>query len=193
MHRIRADAAPHCSKKTPESRVRWSQELFQSSATARGDCGEFAVPRRLLCGWATPLLLHGAERLVECGAKRAVDRHHLTRRLHLTPEEAIGARELIKWEARQLHHDVVERRFKRGHCCPGHRVRDLAQGAANGDLRRHARDRIPRRLARQRRAAADTRVHLNHHVVAVVGREGELHVAATLHAECADDVKRGAA
>ena len=193
MHRIRADAAPHCRKQSPESRVGWSQKLLEASTAARRNCSELAAPRRLFRCWTTPLLLHRAKRLVQCGTEGAIDRHHFARRLHLTTEQSICTRKLVEREAWQLHHDVVERRLKRRNRRPRHRVRNLAQRATDRDLRRDARDRVPRGLARKRRAAADSRVHLNHHVIAVVRRECELHVAPSLDAERADDVERGAA
>ena len=159
----------------------------------RDDRRELRLPRGLLRRWATPRLLHRTQGFVQCSTKGAIDRHHLACRLHLTAEQAIGARELVEREARQFHHDVVEGGLKGGDGGARDGVRDLAQRATDGDLRRDARDRISGRLAGECRAAADTRVHLDHHVLGVVGREGQLHVAAPLHTEGANDVERGGA
>ncbi len=138
-------------------------------------------------------LLEPAKRLVERRAEGPVDGHHLAGRLHLAAERPVGARELVEREARQLDHHVVERRLEGGDCRAGHHVRDLGQPAADGDLGRDPGDRVARRLRRQRRRARDPRVDLDDGVLGRVGRQGELDVAAALHAERPDDRQGGAA
>ena len=154
---------------------------------------ELRLPRGLLSCWAAPRLFHGAQCLVQCGTEGSINRHHLAGRLHLAAEQTISARELVEWEARQFHHDVVEGGLEGGNGGARDGVRDLAQRATNGDLGRHTGNRIPGRLAGERRATADARVHLDHHILGVVGREGQLHVAAPLDTEGANDVERGGA
>ena len=158
-----------------------------------GQIVERGAPGRVLGQEARAGLLEAAQRLVERGAEGAVDGHHLAGRLHLRAEPPIGGRELVEREARQLDHDVVERGLEGGHRRPGDRVGDLGEPPADRDLRRHARDGVAGRLGGERRRAADARVDLDDRVVARVGRERELDVAAALDAERPDDGQRRAA
>ena len=138
-------------------------------------------------------LLEAAQRLVERRAEGAVDGHHLAGRLHLAAERAVGGRELVEREARQLDDDVVERRLEGGDRRAGDDVGDLGQPPPDGDLGRDPRDRVAGRLAGERRRARHARVDLDHRVLGRVGRERELDVAAALDAERADDRERRAA
>ena len=150
-------------------------------------------PGRVLGQRPDARLLEPAQRLVQRRPEGPVDRHHLARRLHLAAERPVGAGELVEREARQLDHDVVERRLERGHGRAGHDVRDLGEAAPDGDLRRDPGDRVAGRLRGERRRARDARVDLDHRVLGRVGRERELDVAAALDPERADDRQRGAA
>ena len=116
----------------------------------RGSPG--SAPRRVLRERAGAGLLEAAERLVEGRPERPVDRHDLAGRLHLAAQAAVGARELVEREARQLDHNVVERRLERGDGRAGHDVRDLGEPAPRRDLGGHPGDRIAGRLGGERRA-----------------------------------------
>ena len=205
----------------PDARARVDLRLGRAAPEGRehtpepvigGDVREVALdegcrlqrlrPLRRLIEQALPLHLERAERLQERRLEGAVDRHHLARRLHLRAEPAVGIAELVERPARDLHHDVVERRLERRGRPLRHRVRDLVEALADRDLRRDAGDRVARRLRGERRAAGDARVHLDDVVRdlrvrvrrrSLVRVEGELHVAATLDAERADDPQRRAA
>ena len=135
--------------------------------------------------------LAAAQPLAEALGERAADRHRLADRLHLRGERVLGARELLEREARQLRHDVVERRLEAGRRRLREVVWDLVERVANRELGRDLGDRIARRLRRERRRAAHARVHLDHDNLARVAIEGELHIrAAGLHADRADHHRR---
>ena len=139
------------------------------SAVDRGEVVERRNPARIFGERPCSGLLEPAEGLVERRSEGSVDRHDLAGRLHLRTERAVGGRELVEWEARQLHHDVVERRLERGHGRAGHDVRNLGQPPADGDLRRDPGDRVARRLRCQRRRPRHAGVHLDHRVLGRVG------------------------
>ncbi len=132
-------------------------------------------------------LFERPQRLVQRRPKGSVDRHDLAGRLHLAAERSVGRGELVEREARQLDHHVVQRRLEGRDRGPGHDVWDLRQPPTGRDLGRDARDRIARRLARQRGGSADARVDLDDRVIGVVRRERELDVAAALHPQRSDD------
>ena len=125
-----------------------------------------SVPGRVLGQEPGARLLQAAQRLVERRAEGAVDGHDLAGRLHLRAERAVGARELVEREARQLDDHVVERRLEGGDRRAGDGVGDLGQPPADGDLGGHAGDGVAGRLGGQRRRAADARVDLDDRVVA---------------------------
>ena len=102
-------------------------------------------------------LLEAAQRLVQRRPERPVDGHHLAGRLHLAAERAVGARELVEREARQLDDDVVEGGLERRDGRAGHDVRDLGEPAPDGDLRRDPGDRVAGRLRGERGRARLTR------------------------------------
>jgi len=131
--------------------------------------------------------LERAHRLQQALLDRPADRHDLAGRLHLRRQLVRRGRELVEREARHLRDDVVERRLEaRG------RVRDLnlVERHADRDLRRNARDRVAARLRGERGRARHARVDLDHVVVERVRVERELHVAAALDLQRADDAKR---
>ena len=116
----------------------------------RREIVERRLPGRVLGEWPGARLLQPAKGLVERRAERSVDRHDLARRLHLRPEPAVGGRELVEREPRQLDDDVVERRLERGDGRAGDHVRDLRQRPPDRDLRRDPGDRVAGRLRGQR-------------------------------------------
>ena len=158
-----------------------------------GQVVERRAPGRILGQEAGARLLQAAQRLVERRAEGPVDGHDLAGRLHLRAELAVGGRELVEREARQLDDDIVERRLEGGHGRAGDGVGDLLQPSADGDLGGHPGDRVAGRLRGQGGRAADPRVDLDDGVVSGVGRERELDVAAALDAERPDDRQGGAA
>ncbi len=105
--------------------------------------------RRLPQEGASPEF-QAAHRLLQCRLERALNSHHLARRLHLRADTPVAARELIKRPARYLHYTVVERGLQsRGR--PGcHRVRYLIQPFAERYLRGNPRNGIPGCLGRER-------------------------------------------
>ena len=158
----------------------------------RGEVVERRRPGRILAHRSGARLLEAPERLVERGPEGAVDRHDLAGRLHLRAEAPVGRRELVEREARQLDHDVVQRGLEGSDRRPRDHVGDLGQRPARRDLGRDARDRVARRLRRQRGRPRHARVDLDDRVLGRVRRERELDVAAALHAQRADDRERRA-
>ncbi len=71
-----------------------------------------------------------------------------------------------------------------------HRVDDLVQVVADGNLARHLGDRVAGRLRRQRRRTAHPRIYLNDIVFRAVRVEGILHIAAAFDAQGADNIQR---
>ena len=109
---------------------------------------------------------------------------------------AVGRRELVERPARDLHHDVIERGLEGRGRLLGHRIRDLVETLADGDLRCDPRDRIAGRLRCERGAARYPRVHLDNEVRhlrvglisgRVIRMQRELNVAAALDAEGTND------
>ncbi len=135
-------------------------------------------------------LLKCPQRLAQRGFKRALDRHHLAGRLHLRAKRPVRGRELIEGPARNLDDAVVESRLEGRARLAGDRIRDFVQPAPRRDLGGHARDRISRRLRRERRRAAHPRIHLDDVVLIGGGVQRELDVAPTLDAELPDDAQR---
>ena len=161
--------------------------LVGVAAVDRAEVVEHRLPGRVLGQRTGACLLEAAQRLVERGPERPVDRHHLAGRLHLAAERPVGRGELVEREARQLDDDVVEGRLEGGDGRAGDDVRDLGESPADGDLGGDAGDRVAGRLAGERGRARDPRVDLDDRVLGRVGREGELDVAAALDAERPDD------
>ncbi len=134
----RLHAPPEQREQPPHARIRRCQELLEQlgprgeAATRHGarQGSQVVVPRRVLGEEAGARLLQAPQRLVERGAEGPVDGHHLARRLHLAAQRAVGARELVEREARQLDHHVVERRLEGGDRGPGDGVGDLGQASA---------------------------------------------------------------
>ena len=185
----------HASPRSSTQRIT-SVLVLARSVAARvhgGEVVERRLPRRVLAQRSGARLLQAPERLVQRRPEGPVDRHHLAGRLHLRPEAPVGGRELVEREARQLDDDVVERGLEGRDRRAGDDVGDVGERAAGGDLGRDARDRVARRLGRERRRARHARVDLDHRVLGRVGRQRELDVAAALDAERPDDRERRAA
>ena len=112
--------------------------------------------------------LQAAQRLLKALLEGAADRHHLAHRLHLRRQVRVGLAELLEREARNLGHHVVDARLEaRRRRAAGDVVAQLVERVADCQLGRDLGDRKAGGLGRQRRAAADTRVHLDHDHAAV--------------------------
>ena len=83
--------------------------------------------------------------------KRAADGHDFPHRLHLRAQVFICSRKFLKLPLRNLHHNVVERRFETGGCFAGNVVRNLIQRVPHGQFGCDLRNRKSRSLRRQRR------------------------------------------
>ena len=118
---------------------------------------------------------------------RAAHGHDFARGLHLRTQLVRGVRELVEREAGDLRHHVVQRRFERGR---GVGDADFVEGHAHGDLGAHPRDGIARCLRREGRGARHAGIDLDQVVFERQRVERELHVAAALDPEGADDLQR---
>ena len=107
--------------------------------------------------------LQPAQRLLQALGEAAADRHHLADRLHRRRQQRLGALELLEREARDLGHDIIDRRLeaRRGRAA-GDVVGDLVERVADRQPRRDLGDREAGRLRRQRRGPRHARVHLDH-------------------------------
>ncbi len=91
-------------------------------------------------------------------------------------------RKLVERPPWNLDDTVIQRGLESGDRSPGHLIGDLVESAAQGDLRRHARDRVPRRFRGQGGAAADTGIHFDDVIGEAVGIKRELDIAPALDA-----------
>ena len=129
-------------------------------------------------------------RLEQAFLERSAHAHDLAGRLHLRGEPVGGAGELIERETRHFGDDIVQRRLK-----AGGRVgkQNLVQVHSHRNLRRHPRNGEAACLACQCRGARHAGVDLDDIILEGIGIQRELHVAAALDAETADDLQRAVA
>ena len=120
--------------------------------------------------------LERSDRLLKALLEGPANRHRLPDRFHLRRQLRIGEREFLEGEARNLRHDVVDRRLEGRRGLPGDVVLDLVERVSDGQLCGHLGDRETRRLRSERRGAGDARIHLDHDQRTVLGVHTELHV-----------------
>ena len=164
-------------------RRRGAQLTVQLRALRR-DIGAVAAPAGMAGFQRTQRLL---ERLLEATA----DRHRLTHRLHRRGQHRRAAAELLKREAWDLRHHVIDRGLEAGRRLAGDVVEDFVERVAHRQAGGDLGDRETGGLRGQRRAARHARVHLDHDHIAVGGVDRELDVAAAgVDADLADDRDR---
>ncbi len=141
------------------------------------------------------IVLEAAQRLLQRFLEGPPDGHGFADRFHLRAETRLGLGKLLEGEARHLGHDVVDGRLeRRGRGAAGNLVLQLIEGVADGELRRHARNRETGRFRGECRRARHPRIHLDDDQPAVAGIDGELHVgAAGVDADLAQHRDRGVA
>ncbi len=137
--------------------------------------------------------VEAAHRFHQGGAEGAADAHRFAGRFHLGAEPRIGARKLIERPARDLHDDVVERGLVGRFGDTGDGILDFVERHPERDFRRDLRDRIAGRFRGERRTPADARVDFDDVVLAALGVQRELDVAAAFDFQGPDDVEAGAA
>ena len=125
------------------------------------------------------ILLQGTKRLLQGLLKGSAHGHSLTDRLHAGGQNAAGALELDEGKARNLDHAVVDGRLKGSRSCLGDIIGNLIQRVANRKQRSHLCNGETSCLGRQRRGAANTRVHLNDNDASVSWVDRKLNVRAT--------------
>ena len=125
----------------------------------------------------------GAPRLRQRLGEVRAYREHFACRLHARAEREVRLREAVEGPRRDLDRDVVERGLGERAARAGDGVRHLGKFEAERYLRRHARDRVAGRLAREGAGAARARVHFYYIILAAVRRERELHVAGPADVE----------
>ena len=116
--------------------------------------------------------------------------HDLAGGLHLGAQGALGVHKLVKGPLGHLHHHIIQRRFEAGVGGARHRVADLPQGVAYGDLGRHLGNGVAGGLGGQGGGAGHPGVDLDNRIFEAVGMQGELAVAAPFHPQGGDDVQR---
>ena len=129
--------------------------------------------------------LQRTHRFQQAFFERAADAHDLARRFHLRAELVARGGEFVEREPRELGHHIVERRFKGG---VGIGNLDILQQHTHGDLGRHAGDRIAAGLGRERGGTRHAGVDLDQKIFARFRMQRELHVAAALDLQGADNL-----
>ena len=165
--------------------------------TARERGGDHLAARTFQLGEAVEAVEPGfesAQRLLHALLEIAPDRHDLADRFHRGRQVIGRALELFKREAGDLGDDVINGRLEAGRRRAGDLVGQLVERVTHRQLRRDAGDGEARCLGRQRRGAADARVHLDHDQAPVLGIDRELDVgAARLHPDLAQHRDAGRA
>ncbi len=143
---------------------------------------------------AVPLDLHRAHALLKRLLERAANRHRFADGFHRGRERLVGFGEFLKRESRHFHHAIVDRRLEARRRLAGDVVANLVERVADRQLGCDFRDRKAGRLAGQRRAARDARVHLDrdHPPGFRIGRELNIR-PARLHPHRPHDRDRGVA
>ena len=130
------------------------------------------------------------ERLLE----RAADGHRLADRLHLHGQFGVGLGELFEGPARDLGHDVVDRRLKARQRFAGDVVLDLVEAVSDSQLGSDLGDGEAGGLRGQSAGARHARVHLDDDHAARFRIDRELDVRAPgLNADLPHDGDRGVA
>ena len=137
--------------------------------------------------------LQGADGLHQRPLEGIADGHHLAGGLHLGAQGAAGGGELVKGQAGQLEHAVVQGWLEAGGGLAGHGVGDLVQGVAQGHLGGHLGDGVAGGLGGQGGGPGHAGVDFDDRVLEGVGVEGQLYVAPALDLQGGDDVERGGA
>ena len=102
----------------------------------------------------------------------------------------IGENEFVERPAREFHDAVVNRRLETRLRLLRHSVRDFIERIADGNFGGNLRNGVSRRLRRQRRGTADTRIDLDDIVAIAVRIECILRVAAAFDIQLTDDAER---
>ncbi len=142
VHTFHGPAAPQGLGHIEDALGRWRRHELVEPLLIVGIVRAGAQPGIALLERAHGLL----ERLLEGGA----DAHDLADRLHARGEGGVGALELLECEARNLHHDVVDRGVGVHGAAGDEVVLELIEGVAHGEQRGHLGDGESRGLARQR-------------------------------------------
>ena len=125
------------------------------------------------------------ERLLPCAA----DSHCLANGLHLRRKDGDGAGKLLESKSRDLGDHVVDRRLEARRRLEGNIVGNTVKGAADCKLCSHLSNRETRRLGRQGRGSAHTRIHFDDHELTIRGIDRHLYIRTTaFHTDLTDDV-----
>src|SRR4030042_2557693 len=106
--------------------------------------------------------LQRPHRLLQRCLEAAVYGHSLAGGLHLSADNTVARVEFIEGPARYFDHAVVYSRLEGGSSLTRNFICYLIQSFAHSYLCRYTRYGVPCCLARQSRAAADTRVNFNY-------------------------------
>ena len=162
---LRGKAALH-GREQPMNAVRPGRsKLF---AQERSGCFSGRAPRSMRFERPNAFL----ERFLE----RPPDGHHFADRLHLCAQSGVRSGEFLELPFRDFDDDVVDRRLKARRRFLRDVVRNLIKRHAHRESRGDLRNREAGRLAGQRRAARDARIHLDDDHPAVFRIDCELDV-----------------
>src|ERR1700722_15326410 len=138
--------------------------------------------------------LERANALLQGFFEGAADGHDFADRLHLRSESAVRAGKLFELPFRNLHDDVVDRRFETRGRFLRDVIRNFIQRHTDSEARSNFRDRETGGFAGERGATRNSRVHFDHGHAAIFRIERELHVrAARFDTDFADDGGGGSA
>ena len=179
------------------SRVhRLPQGLGEREDPAGGRVSQFVLPvlefERLRIEAADADIQH-AKGLLQHFREGAPDGHHFPDALHLTADPGSGFLELFEVPAGRLEYQVIERRLEERLRDSGDGVFQIGKGESEPELRRDVGERIPGRLAGERRGTGEPGVHLDYPVVGPRRAQGELHVAFAHDSEMLDGADRNRA
>ena len=142
---------------------------------------------------STHIQLQRADSLHQCTLEGVGNSHNLTRGLHLGAQIAAGGGELVKRQAGNLQHHIVDSGLKARLGGAGNCVINLIKGIAQSHLSCHLGDGITGSLGSQRGRTGNTGIDLDDRILVRIGIQCKLNVTATLYFQRIDNVQCGRA
>ena len=185
MYGLVVDALPQRFRNDPDSLV-----IHNGKAFFQLFYGQFA---EIIAQETVHMLLQRTDRLHQCSFKVITDTHNLTGGFHLCCQSPLCRNKFIEGQSGNLHHAIVQRRFKGCIRLLRNGVLNLIQCVAQCDLCRHLCNGIAGGLGRQRRRTAHTGIHLNYTVFEAGGMQRKLYITAAGNFQLTDNVQGGGA
>ena len=127
----------------------------------------------------------GTDRLQQTLLQVGADAHNLTGGLHLGAQGVLGGGKLVEGESGELCHHIIQRGLKSG---GGVGNLDILQSHTHCNLGGHPGDGIAAGLGSQCRGTGHSGVDLNEVILAAVGVQGKLHIAAAFNLQLPDNL-----